>query len=293
MRIAFWKQGLKALAIYRDGSKRSQPLSTTKNSDAEKADSVAQTESNDSAKAVADNNGTIERRPQRIRLPQTRRSITHKFDVAGHEGYLTVGLYEDGTPGELFITMAKEGSTVGGLMDAFGTCISMALQYGVPLETLVDKFSHARFEPSGMSSNRDIPIAKSLIDYIARWLGMTFLPGYREANAPKRGGAKPEPVKPLWPKNGNADQNTNTKTNKKEKLGHISNRIGELIDIVQQSGPETDSQTENRGQQIQTFNRQFTHFQSDAPVCDVCGSITVRNGNCYRCHNCGASHGCS
>lgn len=306
-----WKQGLKALAVYRDGSKRSQPLSTTKDNGTEKTDRAAQTENNDSAKTVADNNGTIERRPQRIRLPQTRRSITHKFDVAGHEGYLTVGLYEDGTPGELFITMAKEGSTVGGLMDAFGTCISMALQYGVPMETLVDKFSHARFEPSGMTSNRDIPIAKSLIDYIARWLGMTFLPGYREANVPNRNGAKPESVQPLWPKNGNTDQDT--KTNKAEKLGHISNRIGELIDIVNHSGPEidsqtdpqtdsqtnsqtnsqTDSQTDSRGLQIQTFNRQFTHFQSDAPVCDVCGSITVRNGNCYRCHNCGASHGCS
>jgi len=269
-----WKLGLKALAIYRDGSKRSQPLSTKK---------TKQKETHDSPDEL---NGTLERRPQRIRLPETRRSITHKFDVAGHEGYLTVGLYEDGTPGELFITMAKEGSTVGGLMDAFGTCISMSLQYGVPLSTLVSKFSHARFEPAGMTSNRDIPIAKSLIDYIARWLGMTFLPGYREANAPKRPDSTPAPSVPLWPDNAGDDE---TSPHQKDKLSNMSNRISELIDIVNKPTMETTDRTKT----IQSFNRQFTHFQSDAPVCDACGSITVRNGNCYRCFNCGASMGCS
>src|SRR5205085_3022095 len=109
-------------------------------------------------------------------------SVTHKFNVAGHEGYLTVGLYDDGRPGELFITMAKEGSTVGGLMDAFGTAVSMSLQYGVPLEVYENKFSHTRFEPMGHTKNPDIRIAKSVVDYIFRWLGITFLPGYREAN---------------------------------------------------------------------------------------------------------------
>ena len=121
-------------------------------------------------------------KPRRQRLPDTRQSITHKFNVAGHEGYITVGLYEDGRPGELFITMAKEGSTVGGLMDCFGTAVSMSLQYGVPLEVYVNKFSHTRFEPMGHTKNPDIRIAKSIVDYIFRWLGITFLPGYREAS---------------------------------------------------------------------------------------------------------------
>ena len=119
--------------------------------------------------------------PRRERLPDTRKSLTHKFNVAGHEGYITVGLYDDGRPGELFITMAKEGSTIGGLMDCFGTAVSMSLQYGVPLEVYVSKFSHTRFEPMGHTKNPDIRIAKSIVDYIFRWLGVEFLPGYREA----------------------------------------------------------------------------------------------------------------
>ena len=120
--------------------------------------------------------------PRRERLPDTRQSITHKFNISGHEGYITVGLYPDGRPGELFITMAKEGSTIGGLMDCFGTAVSMSLQYGVPLEVYVNKFSHTRFEPMGFTKNPDIRIAKSIVDYIFRWLGITFLPGFREAN---------------------------------------------------------------------------------------------------------------
>ncbi|MGE4195879.1 MAG: adenosylcobalamin-dependent ribonucleoside-diphosphate reductase [Phycisphaerales bacterium] len=131
----------------------------------------------------------IVERPMRRRLDDTRASITHKFNIGGHEGYLTVGLYEDGMPGELFITMAKEGSTIGGLMDSLGTAVSVALQYGVPVESLVNKFTHQRFEPAGMTTNRDIPFAKSLVDYIFRWMGMEFIPGYREANAPMRGNA--------------------------------------------------------------------------------------------------------
>ena len=161
-----WELGLKALAIYRDGSKQSQPLSTTTEGDKKK--------SNSSQDQPA-------KRPRRERLPDTRESRTHKFNVAGHEGYITVGLYPDGRAGELFITMAKEGSTVGGLMDCFGTAISMSLQYGVPLEVLVNKFSYTRFEPMGHTTNPDIRIAKSVVDYIFRWLGMTFIPGYREA----------------------------------------------------------------------------------------------------------------
>ncbi len=151
-----WKLGLKAVAIYRDGSKGIQPVSTAR------ADEAAVTAETPAAAAA--------NKPFRRRMPATRQSITHKFEVAGHQGYLTVGLYEDGAPGELFITMAKEGSTVGGIMDAFGTAISMCLQYGVPISTLIDKFTHSRFEPSGFTKNPEIPFAKSLVDYIFRWM---------------------------------------------------------------------------------------------------------------------------
>ncbi len=128
----------------------------------------------------------IVERPLRRRLSDTRASITHKFVIAGHEGYITVGLFEDNTPGEVFVTMAKQGSTVGGLMDTIATLISLNLQYGVPLEAIVRKFEHMRFEPSGMTMNPDITFAKSPIDYLVRWMGMQFIPGYRAANAPRK-----------------------------------------------------------------------------------------------------------
>jgi ribonucleoside-diphosphate reductase alpha chain len=166
-----WKLGLKAIAIYRDGSKRSQPLSTGKKKDSDAADSevVAQLRKQlAAAQAEA-------AKPHRRRLPSERTAITHKFDIAGHEGYITVGLYPDGQPGEIFLKMAKEGSTVSGLMDSFATTVSVALQYGVPLRDLVNKFAHVRFEPSGFTGNQEIPIAKSIIDYIFRWLGSRFL----------------------------------------------------------------------------------------------------------------------
>ncbi|HBA85929.1 MAG TPA: vitamin B12-dependent ribonucleotide reductase [Verrucomicrobia bacterium] len=230
-----WKLGLKAVAIYRDGCKRSQPVNTGKEKE-------ASPETSDSAKA----------RPLRKRMPATRSSVTHKFDVAGHRGYLTVGLYEDGTPGELFITMAKEGSTIGGIMDSFGTAISLCLQYGVPLNTLVDKFAHTRFEPSGFTTNPDIPIAKSLTDYIFRWMGQTFVDGYKA----------PTPVKSLQPENGDAASYA--------------------------KAPQAEPEGE-----VKILDRQFKGFMEDAPVCDNCGAITVRNGACYRCYNCGNSLGCS
>src|SRR5262249_10792169 len=136
----------------------------------------------------------IVERPLRRRLPDTRNAITHKFDVGGHEGYITVGLYDDGSPGEVFITMAKEGSPIGGLMDTIATLVSVSLQYGVPVESLVRKFEHVRFEPSGMTRNSEIPMAKSLVDYIFRWLAMEFVPGYRAMNAPKRSKPTPAPA---------------------------------------------------------------------------------------------------
>jgi ribonucleoside-diphosphate reductase alpha chain len=158
--IESWRLGLKAVAVYRDGCKRSQPLSTSRE---------------DSKEPVETAPATVEPRPARRKLPDERHSITHKFSIAGHEGYITVGMYEDGTPGEIFLVMAKEGSTISGLMDAFATSISMALQYGVPLEALVEKFSHVRFEPSGFTKNPEIPYAKSITDYIFRWLASKFL----------------------------------------------------------------------------------------------------------------------
>jgi len=303
-----WKLGLKAVAIYRDGSKRLQPVSTKKHR-GKKAQGATE---------------SVSPRPFRRRLPDTRHSITHKFAVANHEGYLTVGLYEDGQPGELFITMAKEGSTVGGLMDVIGTCTSMALQYGVPLITLVDKFRHARFEPAGMTSNRDIPFAKSVIDYIFCWLGCQFIPGYAEANTPKRPAAAPKEnkntttAKQLVEKTRDlavkiAEVKAEKKPTKgKPKIETIEVKRQSLIDgkkpVVSDKLSETAEQVKDmvataiadspeaaagQAKVIQQFNLQFEHFQDDAPACDICGSITVRNGTCYRCFNCGNSMGCS
>src|SRR5690606_31362272 len=161
--IEAWKLGAKAISIYRDGSKRTQPLNTSKDGAAARAKATAEA-------AVAEMP-----RPVRRKLPDERRSITHKFDIAGHEGYITVGLFDDGTPGEIFLVMAKEGSTISGFADAFAQAISSALQYGVPLQVLVDKFSHARFEPSGMTKNPEVRFAKSIVDYIFRWMATKFL----------------------------------------------------------------------------------------------------------------------
>ena len=298
-----WKLGLKAVAIYRDGSKMLQPVSTKKHED---------------GKAKASAEATPPARPFRRRLPDTRQSITHKFSVAGHEGYLTVGLYEDGQPGELFITMAKEGSTVGGLMDVIGTCTSMALQYGVPLITLVDKFRHARFEPSGMTSNRDIPFAKSLIDYIFCWLGCQFIPGYAEKNTPNRGASagsaenkntttakklvektkdlaqkiaeakvlKREDKKPSVPE----PTIKSVSAESKNRFASLANRIGVLVGST---ATDESGELQSEVKALAQFNAQFAHFLEDSPACDICGSITVRNGTCYKCYNCGNSMGCS
>jgi ribonucleoside-diphosphate reductase alpha chain len=322
-----WKLGLKALAIYRDGSKESQPLST----------------STEGQKAAA----ALVAKPRRERLPDTRQSITHKFNVSGHEGYITVGLYEDGRPGELFITMAKEGSTIGGLMDAFGTSVSMSLQYGVPLEDYVRKFSHMRFEPQGYTKNPDIRIAKSLIDYIFRWLGITFLAGYKEAsmgvlpasakdtdgqsatesandlplsddseaNLPtmtaKKPGGSPKSTsggtassasatakspsakstaKPTAHKaqaNGHTNGATKGQTNGNGYTATAATDISAKV-LARAGVPVKGADGPNTAR-----SELFADFQSDAPACDNCGAITVRNGNCYLCHNCGSSMGCS
>ncbi len=242
------------------GSKQSQPLSTTTEGDKAEEKLAA--------------------RPRRERLPDTRQSVTHKFNVAGHEGYVTVGLYDDGRPGELFITMAKEGSTVGGLMDSFGTAISLSLQYGVPLSELVNKFSHSRFEPMGFTTNPDIRIAKSLVDYIFRWLGLKFLPGYRETvmGIP---GASSKPADAADASRVDAI-GSNGDNGRMESASRVSSSVADRIDRM---APLADGLSGQEGQ--------FARFQSDAPSCDRCGMITVRNGNCYLCHNCGNSMGCS
>jgi ribonucleoside-diphosphate reductase alpha chain len=289
--------GLKALAIYRDGSKESQPLNTQ--SEAGKADKAA-------AKVIA--------APRRERLPDTRKSVTHKFSLAGHEGYLTIGLYDDGRPGELFITMAKEGSTIGGLMDAFGTAVSMSLQYGVPLEVLVNKFSHTRFEPMGHTKNPDIRIAKSIVDYIFRFMGITFLAGYKEANS----GALSEKAN-VPEENGAMGATGSASASALGGTGSASVGLSNGSTTVKSKSPAPSPQSpapvrqspENKAEvnlasldragaimnrtegQLDGRGDQFARFQTDAPSCDNCGSITVRNGNCYLCHNCGNSMGCS
>src|SRR5881394_926058 len=177
--------GLKCVAIYRDGSKRSQPLNTKKTNEGGREEYT----SNDRLREIEAELAKLREQaglPLRRRLPDTRTAITHKFDIAGHEGYLTVGLFENGQPGELFITMAKEGSTIGGLMDGLGTLTSLALQYGVPMEALVRKFAHQRFEPSGFTKNPEIRNASSIIDYVFRWMAHQFIPGYRESNSTNR-----------------------------------------------------------------------------------------------------------
>jgi len=236
-----WKLGLKALAVYRDGCKRSQPLNTGK----------AKEETG--AKVIA----LEEARPRRVKLPDERVARTHKFSVAGHEGYLTVGLYDEGQPGEIFLRMAKEGSTVSGLMDTIATMTSIALQYGVPLKTLVDKFSHTRFEPSGFTNNPEIPFAKSITDYVFRYLGSRFL----DTEAP------PD------------EQETQT-----DAVGLEDTKVRALPRAAVAGGSGRSTRAE--------VKQAFVN-QSDAPSCSDCGSITVRNGACYKCANCGLSMGCS
>jgi ribonucleoside-diphosphate reductase alpha chain len=238
-----------------------------------------------------------EARPMRRRLNDTRKSLTHKFNVAGHEGYVTVGLYDDGQPGELFITMSKEGSTIGGVMDSLGTATSVALQYGVPVSSLVSKFSHQRFEPAGMTENPDIPFAKSLVDYIFRWLGMEFIPGYREANSP-RALAAAQAVNPHTshtPHNHHSQEDQRWKTPDRivssEIVGRASMAPASAAPVKVASAPGHEPGLEST---VLTATLSVAmESMSDAPPCDVCGTITVRNGRCYKCLNCGNSLGCS
>jgi ribonucleoside-diphosphate reductase alpha chain len=346
-----WKLGLKANALYRDGSKLSQPLNVKSDEDLDKAeeddeenvaaakeeiatDVVSALSTQHAALAVqptgliSDNiepahTRVIERiveriveRPLRRRLPDTRHAVTHKFDVAGHEGYITAGLYEDGSPGEVFITMAKEGSTIGGLMDAIATLVSVSLQYGVPVESLVRKFEHVRFEPSGMTRNSEIPFAKSLVDYIFRWLAMEFVPGYRAANAPKRKEKTPAPTAPVE-SNPSAASVAISRASETDAMAQAApeavkrngngNGHGRLSPDALPVTPDEDTAvtpshpapSHSSGGNLRLaivadpLSQQGSELQADAPACDVCGSITVRSGTCYKCLNCGNSMGCS
>ena len=232
------------MSIYRDGSKRTQPLNTSR--DKEKTAAAA-----------------VEAGPRRRRLPDERAAITHKFDIAGHEGYITVGLYEDGLPGELFIVMAKEGSTISGFADAFAQAISYALQYGVPLQDLVDKFSHVRFEPSGMTRNPEIRFAKSIVDYIFRWLASKFLSPEAQFHAGVNG----------------------------RELEDAASGSG--APAFARAEPEPAA-TAGKAAAPAAMNPHLTiQNQEDAPPCSTCGSIMIRSGACYKCVNCGNTSGCA
>ncbi len=273
-----WQLGLKAIAIYRENSKRSQPLATRRDGNTQKSESAAYGDG-----AAQSEPPTIERivekvvfKSERRRLPDERPSVTHKFSIAGHEGYLHIGLFPDtGLPGEIFITMAKEGSTISGLMDAFATAISLSLQYGVPLEDLCNKFSHMRFEPSGFTNNRQIPIAKSIMDYIFRYLALKFLHITPQEDALSRRDFGPTPTKST-PAPDEEDQMDLFDADEESLLGPT---VDELLSQTPATQPDTATKTAFQNQE-------------DAPSCPNCGSIMVRAGSCYSCANCGTTSGC-
>jgi ribonucleoside-diphosphate reductase alpha chain len=288
-----WRLGLKSIAIYRDGSKRSAPLNTKKTRDMGFDTAMdATAEPKDLQKRILELEEEIAMlrtrldQPIRHRMPDTRMSLTHRFEIAGHEGYITVGLYEDGQPGELFITMSKEGSTIGGLMDTVGTLTSIALQYGVPLESLVKKFAYQRFEPSGFTKNPDIRNATSITDYVFRYLGCQFIKGYKEATSPNR--AQSEfPLKEI------AEMEKKAVNRPVAELPRTAER--ELIDVITNDSPGEGSP--------KIISSGYTHAERVKEalgnmfmdiVCSHCGSDKViRAGACGVCTECGTSQGCS
>ena len=250
--VMAWRLGLKAVAIYRDGSKQIQPLNTGK-AKGEAAESVK------AAAAIA----AAAKQPIRRKLKDERHSLTHKFDIAGHEGYITVGMYEDGKPGEIFVNMSKQGSTISGLMDSFATAISYALQYGVPLQFLVDKFAHMRFEPSGFTKNPQIPYAKSIVDYLFRWMASRFL----DEEAKREVGLVLD-----------SERTAGAEKGELQEAGEAARPSGSVA--ILREGKDSG------------WRQPFLN-QQDAPPCPDCGCIMVRNGSCYKCMNCGATSGCS
>jgi ribonucleoside-diphosphate reductase alpha chain len=273
-----WKLGLKCVAIYRDGSKRSQPLNTAKTGEGPERELTITAD--ERIKELEDQLVGLQKQidqPLRRRLPETRQAVTHKFDIAGHEGYLTIGLFEDGTPGEMFITMAKEGSTIGGLMDSVAALTSVSLQYGVPLAALVRKFSHQRFEPSGFTKNPQIRRASSIIDYVFRWMGIQFIPGYLERTT-----------------GDTSQQELNIPGLQKAEAQHVNKPVVELPVVSGGDGESVDhAAAHSHSHDASAISQSVAHFMEDAPACTACGHLTVRNGACFKCLNCGESLGCS
>jgi ribonucleoside-diphosphate reductase alpha chain len=246
--IESWKMGLKAVAIYRDNSKRSQPLSAAGQKKDEKKTEAA---------VVADH--PVQRdlfgRQQREKMPTERASVTHKFSVGGHEGYITVGMYEDGRPGEIFIKMSKEGSTLSGVMDGLALTVSLGLQYGVPLKVFVDKLLNTRFEPSGITANPNIRFVSSVLDYIARWLGGRFIsPDYLKLSNEQVAAAPTSPNAVM---------------------------LESMLSAISGSNAANAASSKPRD------------AHEGAPACSECGMLMVPNGACYKCENCGSTSGCS
>ena len=290
-----WRLGLKSIAIYREGSKRSAPLNTRKTKDmgtvvtsrggglpAGTEVDALQNRIVELEQELATLRNQLDQ-PVRHRMPDTRNSMTHRFEIAGHEGYITVGLYEDGQPGELFITMSKEGSTIGGLMDTVGTLTSIALQYGVPLESLVKKFAYQRFEPSGFTKNPDIRHATSITDYVFRWLACQFINGYKEATSPSR--AQPDlPLKEIVEIEKKALNRPVT------DLARTSDK--QVIDVITDNPDSAVQGGNGNGHDDRVMVALGSIFMGI--TCSVCGSDKViRAGACGVCTECGTSQGCS
>jgi ribonucleoside-diphosphate reductase alpha chain len=287
-----WRLGLKSIAIYREGSKRSAPLNTRKTkdmgavADVGTTPDVLQKRILELEQELATLRSQLNQ-PVRHRMPDTRSSMTHRFEIAGHEGYITVGLYEDGQPGELFITMSKEGSTIGGLMDTVGTLTSIALQYGVPLESLVKKFAYQRFEPSGFTKNPDIRHATSITDYVFRWLACQFIKGYKEATSPNR--SQPDlPLKEIGEIEKKALNRPVT------DLARTGDK--QVIDVITKDQPANLGTAGHSGNGNGHDDRVMVALGSIfmGITCSVCGSDKViRAGACGVCIECGTSQGCS
>ncbi|MGA3194946.1 MAG: vitamin B12-dependent ribonucleotide reductase, partial [Terriglobales bacterium] len=268
--IQAWKLGVKAVAIYRDGCKQSQPLSAA---GSKTATSTKDDAARNAAAAAAQPEDNLNAPPRAVRhkLQEERMSVTHKFNIGGHEGYIIVGLYPNGEPGEIFIKMAKEGSTVSGLMDSFALAVSVSLQHGVPLKLFCEKFAHTRFEPAGWSNNPDIGFAKSIMDYIFRWLHLRFLTGQQQSlfdNLRPKGMVEGmRAAAPAEEEIGDLNASTEPRTTNDQRRTtgaiHAADALAGMIDM------------------------------GDAPSCHVCGSIMVRNGSCYKCMSCGSTSGCS
>ncbi len=306
--IQAWKLGLKAVAIYRDGSKKAQPLSSMGSATAksQKGDAQSSSVGAPSLSGLPGQGGIQEPEDEqaappkanRHRMPEERFSITHKFSVGGHEGYLTVGLYKDGMPGEIFITMAKEGSTVSGLMDSFACAVSIGLQHGVPLKLLCEKFAHTRFEPSGWSGNQDIGYAKSIMDYIFRWLQLRFLTGQQQALfdglRPKYFGAPPvgAPEEGGQKSFGDFVDHAPASSSGLSSRGEAEGSVLGVSSRAERSGAEGPA-VSSRGAIHASDALKELIDMGDAPTCSTCGAIMTRNGSCYRCMSCGSTSGCS